>query len=124
MGSNTDNPDVWKNFTPRQNPARPEGAVKPLHEPIDLNDPSALRNLAKSALVEIVQAAPRNVSLVAAIKELLDRVDGKAPQSISMDVKDTRLDKMPIERLLKLASMLDEPVLIAPPMVNSGQGDT
>lgn len=53
---------------------------------IDINDPAALRTLAKSVLVEIVQTAPRNVSLVAAIKELLDRVDGKPMQSINQNV--------------------------------------
>lgn len=82
--------------------------------PIDLNDPTALRNLAKGALVEIVQKAPRNVSLVAAIRELLDRIDGKAPQSISMDIADKRLDKAPIDDLLRLAAMMREPMIIAP----------
>ena len=48
------------------------------------------------------------------LKEWLDRRKGKAAQSISLDVKDTRMDKMPIDRLLRLAAMLDEPVIIAP----------
>ncbi len=82
--------------------------------PVDLEDAAALRTLAKGALAEIVQTAPRNVSLVGAIRELLDRIDGKAPQSIALDVKDSRMDRLPIDKLLRLASMLDEPVVIAP----------
>lgn len=58
-------------------------------EPIDLDDPAALRTLAKSALVEIVQTAPRNVALVGAIRELLDRVDGKAVQTLQVDQRIT-----------------------------------
>lgn len=79
-----------------------------------LSDPAELRNLAKSKLIEIVHGSKATIALVPAIKEMLDRVDGKAPQSISMDVKDTRMDKLPIDKLLRLASMLDEPVMIAP----------
>ncbi len=80
----------------------------------DLNSPTALKGLAIEVLVQIVETAPRNVSLVSAIRELIDRVEGKAPQSISLDVQDTRMDKMPIDKLLRLASMLDEPVVVLP----------
>lgn len=52
---------------------------------VDINDSDALRSLAKGKLVEILQTAPVNISLVAAIKELLDRVDGKPGQAITVD---------------------------------------
>lgn len=55
-------------------------------EPVDINDPVALRALAKGKLVEIIRTAPVNVSLVTAIRELLDRVEGKPLQSIMQDV--------------------------------------
>lgn len=98
----------------------PKGSAKPLDSviealpKIDITDHAALKTLAMEALVEIVQTAPRNVSLVSAIREIIDRIEGKAPQSIALDVKDTRMDKMPIDKLLRLASMLDEPVIILP----------
>ena len=52
--------------------------------------------------------------VIPAIKEWYDRTKGKAPQSISLDVKDTRMDKLPIDKLLRLAGMLDEPVVVLP----------
>lgn len=82
--------------------------------PININDHQALKELATATLVEIIQKSPRNVSLVAACKELLDRAVGKAPQSITMDVADKRLDRAPIDDLLRLAAMMREPMLIAP----------
>lgn len=80
-----------------------------------IDDPAALRALAKGKLVQIIANTDKpTISLVPAIKELLDRVDGKASQSLTMDVVDKRMDKLPIEKLLCLAAMLDEPVIIAP----------
>ena len=81
----------------------------------DLTSQAELKHLALSVLTEVLERSPRNVSLVPAIRELWDRIEGKAPQSISLDVQDTRMDKMPIERLLRLASMLDEPLVVLPP---------
>ena len=48
------------------------------------------------------------------MREWFDRELGKAPQSIAMTVKDDGLGKMATDRLLRLAAMLDEPVLISP----------
>lgn len=107
----------FKNFKPRQNALKNElDSNTKQFPPIDVADHAALRNLAKERLIEIIQHSPANTSLVPAIRELLDRIDGKAPQSIALDVKDTRMDRMPIERLLKLAAMLDEPVVLLPPI--------
>lgn len=67
-----------KNFTPRQNPPKSAAQPQPVPvEAIDWTDKVALRNLALERLVEILQTSPRNVSLIPAIRELLDRVDGK-----------------------------------------------
>ena len=49
-----------------------------------------------------------------AIREYYDRTKGKPSQSVNMNVNDDRMDKLPIEQLLRLAAMLDEPVVIAP----------
>ncbi len=115
-------PNWAKDFTPRQNapkattddkfPCKACGYTGPIKT--DLNSPTALKGLAIEVLVQIVETAPRNVSLVAAIRELIDRVEGKAPQSINLDVKDTRMDRMPIDELIYLASLKREPLLIAP----------
>ena len=138
MGSNTDNDDAWKNFTPRTNP--PGIAVKPEAKldigPIDAMDAIALRKLirtvagavwgyalmddtekaeaARLKLYNLGMTATEVHKVVPALDKWFDRTQGKAPQSIALDVKDTRMDKMPIDRLLKLAAMLDEPVLISP----------
>lgn len=83
-------------------------------QPIDMENPDALRKLAKEALVEIVQTAPRNVGLVAAIRELLDRIDGKAPQSLQMTVKTDPVTTLSSDQLAALLAMLPDPVIIPP----------
>ena len=60
----------------------PPASVK---APIDITNINALRTLARNKLVEIIANYPATPSLVPAIKELFDRVDGKAPQSIQLD---------------------------------------
>lgn len=39
---------------------------------------------------------------------------GKPKQSIAMEVKDNRIEKMEVDKLICLAKMLDDPVIIAP----------
>ncbi len=51
-----------------------------------LTDPDALRTLAKSKLVQIIQSSALTTSLVPAIKELLDRIDGKPTQQQTVDM--------------------------------------
>lgn len=52
--------------------------------------------------------------VVPALDKWFDRTQGKAPQSIAMTVKDDGLDKISTARLIRLAAMLDEPIIIAP----------
>ena len=79
----------------------------------DLTSQTELKHLALSVLTEVLERSPRNVSLVPAIRELWDRIEGKAPQSINLDVADRRMDRMPIDELIYLASLKREPLLIA-----------
>ena len=51
---------------------------------------------------------------IPSLKEWRDRTTGKAAQSIQLTVKDEGLDKLSTEKLLRLAALLDEPVLISP----------
>lgn len=53
--------------------------------------------------------------VIPALKEWFDRVKGKPAQSIDMNVKDERMDRMPIDRLLRLADMLDEDDIVINP---------
>ena len=48
------------------------------------------------------------------MREWFDRSLGKAPQSIAMTVKDDGLGKLSTDKLLRLAAMLDEPLIIPP----------
>lgn len=48
------------------------------------------------------------------LKEWMDRRKGKPAQSIAMTVEDKGLGKLATDRLLRLAAMLDEPVVIPP----------
>lgn len=49
-----------------------------------------------------------------ALREAMDRDTGKPAQSIAMTVENKGLDQLATDKLLRLASMLDEPVIIAP----------
>ena len=66
----------------------PEQAV-PLPPDIDVTDKDALRALSLRALAQVVQAGKSDASIVAAAKELLDRIDGKAAQVTKSDVTVT-----------------------------------
>lgn len=81
---------------------------------IDLSDTSALRQLAQSKLVAIIQAGQPTTALVPAIKELLDRIDGKAPQSIAMTVKAEPVTKLSDEQLNRILAALPDPLIIPP----------
>ena len=52
--------------------------------------------------------------MVPALDKWFDRTVGKAQQSIALDVKDDRLDKIEVDKLIRMAAMLDDPILIAP----------
>ncbi len=111
--------DPFKNFTPRGNPTvvQPTTDTAALTEAQCaelLSDHDKLRNLAKSKLIEIIHGSKATTALVPALKELLDRIDGKPAQSIAMVVENKGLDQLATDKLLRLAAMLDEPVVIAP----------
>jgi hypothetical protein len=55
--------------------------------PIDITDKAALRELAMKELVAIIQANASDIKAVTAIKELLDRIDGRPHQSIDMNAQ-------------------------------------
>ena len=116
MGLQDDNRESFDEALAKANEAerKKKAQAKDSAAPVDINDSQALKELATQVLVEIIQKSPRNVSLVAACRELLDRCVGKAPQSITMDIADKRLDKAPIDDLLLLAAMMKEPVIVAP----------
>ncbi len=84
--------------------------------PVDINDPIALKALAMEALEEIVRTAPRNVSLVSAIRELIDRIEGKAPQSIAMTVKADPVSRLSDDQLAAILANLPTSPMVIPPM--------
>ena len=82
----------------------------------DINDDTALKGLAIDVLVQIIENAPRNVSLVAAIRELMDRAVGKAPQSIAMTVRADPVSKLSDDQLEAILANLPTSPLIIPPL--------
>lgn len=77
-----------------------------------LMDDNAKADSARLKLYNLGMSATEVHKVVPALDKWFDRTSGKAPQSIAMDVRDTRMDKLPIDRLIRLASMLDDPILI------------
>lgn len=68
-------------------------APQPQESPISADDmaamlesPEKLKSLAKSALIEIIRHSSKTPQLVPAIKELLDRVEGKSKERIEASV--------------------------------------
>lgn len=108
--------DDWKNFEPRKNAPGLVQQPQPASQAVDINDPVALKALAMEALEEIVRTAPRNVSLVAAIRELIDRIEGKAPQSIAMTVKQDPVSKLTDDQLAAILANLPNNPIVIPPM--------
>jgi hypothetical protein len=58
----------------------PANGVQSVKAPIDLSDKEALRQLGLKTLVSVIQANPTALSVVPALRELLDRIDGKPMQ--------------------------------------------
>ena len=52
---------------------------------LDLSDKDALRALALGKLTKIVQTCPNAITSIPAIRELLDRIDGKPGQAMTLD---------------------------------------
>lgn len=52
-----------------------------------LDDKDGLRKLATKALVEIIATADKTPALVGAIRELLDRIDGKPQQNSKVEMQ-------------------------------------
>lgn len=81
-----------------------------------------LYTLAETALKPIVMGPNVKADIQSrmnAIDKWLDRKKGKPVQSLDMNVKDDRMNKMDIDRLIRLAAQLDDPVII-PPMPSPG----
>ena len=79
-----------------------------------VDDPDGVRRLSKRRLIELVANQPLSIGLVGVIRELLDRTDGKAPQSVSMTVKADNASKLTDDQLAALLAMLPDPIIIPP----------
>lgn len=78
-----------------------------------LMDDTQKAEAARLKLYNLGMSSNEVSKVVPALDKWFDRTSGKAPQSVVMDVKDSRLDKLPIDQLIRLAAMLDEPVIIS-----------
>lgn len=70
-----------KNYVMKGNKQAPQPATKR----IDITSKDELRTLALETLVGVIQANPKSLQVIPALKELLDRVEGKAPQAMTID---------------------------------------
>ena len=76
-----------------------------------------LDTLANTALKPIIMGVNVKADIQSrmnAIDKWLDRKKGKPVQALDMNVKDDRMQKMEIDKLIRLAAMLDEPIIIPP----------
>ena len=110
-------PDPLKSYNPKQPNV---GAQTPLAAPKafipDLTD-DQLRQMSREKLSELLQTMDSKTSpslLLSVIRETMDRLDGKPTQSVNMKVENKGLDQLSTEKLLRLAAMMDDPVIIAP----------
>lgn len=85
-----------------------------------LQDKDFLRAMCTRELATIVHNNGGKITGVQAINTLWDRIDGKAPQSVTMTVQARLIDKMTAEDLIEYrnfkAAQLGMDPLIVPPM--------
>lgn len=113
-------PDPTKNFTPRQNtPSIPAGGIKPVIIP-DLTD-NELRKLAReklSAAIQAVDAIDQPELTRRLCAELMDRLDGKPGQAITMDAKmqvvtvNANIEFIPVKRDKVIQGAVSNPQVI------------
>src|SRR5579862_4378856 len=119
--------DDWKNFEPRRNApsiAKERQDVCPTckrekRPVIDYNDAEAVRRLANHQLIAIIDVDKPTIAHTAPLRELVDRLDGKAPQSIAMTVKTPGIKQLSAMQILDARNMAarylnQEPLVIAP----------
>ncbi len=135
-------PDPFKNYVMKGNPVKMD--VPTADNAIDAQTLSQIENMDANALrglIQRVSGAMWGIGLksqddiaeafklklaiggmsekdmfkaLPVMREWFDRSLGKAPQSIAMTVKDDGLGKLSTDKLLRLAAMLDEPLIIPP----------
>ena len=69
---------------------------------------------AKMKLYSLGMDSTEVYKVVPSLEKWFDRTSGKAPQFIAMTVKDEGMSKIATDNLIRLAAMLDDPILIAP----------
>ena len=114
--------DDWKNFEPRKNApgiAKERTDVCPTckrekRPVIDYNDHEAVRRLANHQLIAIIDVDKPTIAHTAPLRELVDRLDGKAPQSIAMTVKADPVSKLTDDQLATLLANCPNPMIIPP----------
>lgn len=81
-------PDPFRNFTPRQNPAQPVIAQKEPEAP-DLSGMTddELRQECRESLVLMMRRAKGDLKALGAVKELLDRIEGRPIQRQAVDMR-------------------------------------
>lgn len=104
--------DPVKNFVPRQNAAKKPSSVSVSDETkIDITDKEQLRKLAITTLVRVIQANPKALAVVPALKELFDRIDGKAPQSLLQTINGNISNTIQIIRFSDLPAPVDNLII-------------
>ncbi len=89
---------AFENFTPRANPpVSSQMAVTSVKAVIDIADKDALKKLALGELVSIIQGNGGAAAGVGAIKELMDRIEGKAAQTVHQ-TNETTINVRLVER--------------------------
>lgn len=79
-----------------------------------LMDDAQKAEAARLKLYNLGMSATEVHKVVPALDHWFDRTQGKAPQSVAMTVEDKGLSRIDTDRLIRLAGMLDDPVIIAP----------
>jgi len=81
----------------------------------DLTD-EQLRAECKESLVAMMRANKGKIGALGAIKEILDRMDGKPAQSVSMTVKRDPVGELTADQLAAILAQLPNNPIIIPPM--------
>jgi hypothetical protein len=86
----------------------------PLDDDIDITDPAELRKFTRIELLRICRKNKGSLGNVPALRELMDRCEGKAPQSVAMTIKQDPASSLSDDQLAALLALLPNPVVIPP----------
>ena len=116
MGLQDENHESFNDALAKANEAERKKLQSVDMDDTDITDPTELRTFTRIELLRIIRKNKGSLGNVPALRELMDRAEGKAPQSIAMTVKTDAVSKLTDDQLAAILANLPNNPMIIPPM--------